>query len=148
MSKHIKALDGIRGLAIVMVLMRHFGFDVLIPRGTFEGAVYDVLGFGWCGVDLFFCLSGFLITGILLRTVDNPDYLRQFYVRRILRIFPAYYLFVAFMVLSVVAANRFGFYRHNTSGQLWLWFYLSNWHDSALPRSGHLWSPRQLRNNP
>src|ERR1035437_5570398 len=140
MNTHIKALDGIRGLAILIVLMHHFGDGTLIPNSAFERAFSDVLQFGWCGVDLFFCLSGFLITGILLATVDHPNYFRRFYARRILRIFPAYYLFVAVIVLSVIAANHFGYYRHNTDGQLWIWFYLSNWHDTALPRTGHLWS--------
>jgi len=140
MNTHIKALDGIRGLAILMVLMHHFGDDMFIPSGPIERAISHMLHFGWCGVDLFFCLSGFLITGILLRTVGSPNYFRQFYVRRVLRIFPAYYLYVAAIVLSVIVAHRFGNFRHNTSGQFWVWFYLANWHDTALPHSGHLWS--------
>ena len=139
MTKHIKALDGVRGLAILMVLIFHFG--AFLPNGAFEHAVSAGIGFGWCGVDLFFCLSGFLITGILLRTVEHQDYFRLFYARRILRIFPAYYLFVAVSLLSVLAAHRFGYLRNTTTnGQFWAWLYLSNWHDSGLPYTPHLWS--------
>jgi len=81
---HVPALDGIRGTAALMVMVFHMG------RGTLPGlgpdTIRSVTRFGWCGVDLFFVLSGFLIGGILLDTRNRPDYLRTFYTRRALRI--------------------------------------------------------------
>ena len=72
------ALDGLRGVAILLVVLYHnFGF---IKQSYF----------GWLGVDLFFVLSGFLITDILLRTRSQPGFLKDFYMRRVLRIFPLY----------------------------------------------------------
>lgn len=69
------ALDGIRALAFLMVFSHH----------------YLALPWGWTGVDVFFVLSGFLITGILFDTRNDPHRIRNFYVRRTLRIFPLYY---------------------------------------------------------
>ena len=86
--QYYPALDGLRGLAILLVLVYHnFGF-------------INYFFFGWLGVDLFFVLSGFLITDILLKTLGKPGYLKNFYGRRLLRIFPLYYLaLVLFMFI-------------------------------------------------
>jgi peptidoglycan/LPS O-acetylase OafA/YrhL len=87
-------LDSLRGIAILMVLFFH-GFNVPGAMGQLTGAarVFTVLTFaGWTGVNLFFVLSGFLITGILLDSKTRPDYYRRFYIRRALRILPAFYL--------------------------------------------------------
>ncbi len=136
---HVDALDGIRGLAIAVVLIFHYA--VFLPTSASERAVSQAIEFGWLGVDLFFCLSGFLITGILLRTLESPSYFRTFYARRALRIFPVYYAYLALTVLSVVIAHHLGYYRHTSAdGQLWDWIYLSNWRQSGLPGTSHLWS--------
>jgi peptidoglycan/LPS O-acetylase OafA/YrhL len=72
---HIAALDGIRGLAILLVMISHF-----LLRGFFsDERTFYIVQFGWIGVDLFFVLSGFLITGILLDNRSKPDYFRRFY---------------------------------------------------------------------
>src|SRR5882724_11104702 len=82
------ALDGLRGLAIALVLVDHV--FPLAPTSTALAAARMVAGSLFIGVDLFFVLSGFLITTILIRTRASPQYFRNFYARRILRIFPAY----------------------------------------------------------
>jgi peptidoglycan/LPS O-acetylase OafA/YrhL len=95
---HNPALDGIRGLAILCVLGHHLIYVNQQASGSvyvWSRALVDSL---WLGVDIFFALSGFLITGILVRTLNAPGYFRNFYGRRTLRIFPLYY-FVLFIVI-------------------------------------------------
>jgi peptidoglycan/LPS O-acetylase OafA/YrhL len=88
---HLLALDGVRGLAILMVI----GCHVFESDYESKGFVYRVLGdwlhYGNTGVDLFFVLSGFLITGILFDSLNDDGYFRKFYARRALRILPLYY---------------------------------------------------------
>ncbi len=83
-SPHIPALDGVRGIAILMVMVGH-------AAGLFEWSGFQFLGIGWVGVDLFFVLSGFLITNILVQKKGTRHFFRNFYARRALRIWPVYY---------------------------------------------------------
>lgn len=86
-------LDGLRGIAIVAVLLYHLGSK--LPALHLE----IVTRYGWAGVDLFFVISGFLITGILLDSVGSAHYFRNFYVRRVLRIWPLYFALLGFVFL-------------------------------------------------
>jgi peptidoglycan/LPS O-acetylase OafA/YrhL len=145
-DSHVPALDGLRGLAIIMVLFVHFIGDAQ-PYSAFERILMKASNYGVWGVDLFFVLSGYLITGILYDAKGSAHYFRNFYMRRILRIFPLYYavLFVLFFVLplfpSLVPAGLWESSRH----QAWVWPYGVNlfiamrgtW---ALPYISHFWS--------
>lgn len=89
-TKQIPALDSVRGVAILLVLASHT--NPFFVRTVATIPMEMVLTFGWCGVDLFFVLSGFLITRILIRTRNADNRCVCFYARRFLRIFPVYYL--------------------------------------------------------
>jgi len=104
-SRRLGELDGVRALAIVAVLANHFfANDFTEPAaGTLHGfthALYLIAGHGWLGVDLFFVLSGFLITGILLDSREKATYFRDFWVRRALRILPL--VFTVVTILAVI----------------------------------------------
>jgi peptidoglycan/LPS O-acetylase OafA/YrhL len=104
----IRELDGIRGLAILSVLAYHLlAYSQQLwahYRGTLWSGLPKVVNMvtwpGFLGVDIFFVLSGFLITGILLDEKGDPSFLRNFYARRAVRILPAY-----FAVLAVIACT-------------------------------------------
>jgi peptidoglycan/LPS O-acetylase OafA/YrhL len=87
-QRYVEAFDGVRAMAVLLVIAYHTR-AMLDPVDA--GLLAGIARNGWVGVDVFFTLSGFLITGILLRTRGQPGWFRNFYVRRILRIFPLYY---------------------------------------------------------
>jgi peptidoglycan/LPS O-acetylase OafA/YrhL len=146
LPRHYPGLDGLRGLAILLVLLHMLNLLNLQDGGSgLPAYVYSRLTHvGWTGVQLFFVLSGFLITGILLDSQRALNYYSGFYARRVLRIFPLYFavLAVAFIVLpaaGIVPANV----ALDRPHQFWLWTYLSNW--AALAGQGskafpHFWS--------
>ncbi len=145
-SGHIPGLDGVRGISILAVIIAHV-FERVPPGHGIENAVYRIGNTGWVGVDLFFVLSGFLITGILIDQRGSIGYFRTFYARRILRIVPAY---VAFLLFSMWLAPLIGATSQDVARELrdtqgWYWAYLSNVWDilHPFPREGipsHLWS--------
>ncbi|HTA94015.1 MAG TPA: acyltransferase [Polyangiaceae bacterium] len=91
LSGHIPELDGVRGFAIVIVLLFH--------------SMRHAFTLGWMGVDLFFVLSGFLITLGLVRSAGEPHYFRNFYAKRALRIWPLYYLILLYTFLIAPLAS-------------------------------------------
>ncbi|HLZ30752.1 MAG TPA: acyltransferase [Chloroflexota bacterium] len=126
----LPALDGLRGVAIILVILFH-GFQVSENSPTLLDRVVEVVPrLGWSGVTLFFVLSGFLITGILVDARGRPGYFRVFYARRILRILPLYYtvLLLAFVVAPHVPAfqHALGLDGPVPSYAPWYWLYLSN----------------------
>jgi peptidoglycan/LPS O-acetylase OafA/YrhL len=102
-ERWIPALDGVRGLAILLVMLFHYSVE-LDRSYPFQRLLASLCGYGWTGVDLFFVLSGFLITGILVESRTADNYFSSFYARRVLRIFPAYYasLIVFFLILPAL----------------------------------------------
>ncbi len=130
-SVHIPGLDGVRGLAVLSVIAFHFYFA---GRSTLLGAL---------GVEFFFALSGFLITGILLgcrRLCDEGQpvvpTVGRFYIRRFLRIFPLFYFALLLAVLLDIAGARQGFWWHATYTCN---FYMAV-HHKFLGGTGHFWS--------
>jgi peptidoglycan/LPS O-acetylase OafA/YrhL len=149
---HIGPLDGVRGVAILLVLFNHFTPDLLMPDRIQEWAKKLLSTGGWAGVDLFFVLSGFLITGILLRTKSEPDYFLNFYARRLLRIFPLYYatLFMVFIALPALGVIHGSWFEPIREAQAFHWLYGTNVAFWLLPKEAvfsehhldlrHFWS--------
>lgn len=143
---HLPALDGVRGIAIIMVLLLHFVGN-MVPTTGLERAIVLVTNYGAYGVDLFFVLSGFLITGILYESRNKEHYFRNFYMRRVLRIFPLYYAVLVAIVfvaplIPVLKSSGFEVLREH---QAYLWLYSVNIYDGiqgvySLPYLDHFWS--------
>jgi peptidoglycan/LPS O-acetylase OafA/YrhL len=143
-QKHIPALDGLRGLAVLTVILYHVGGGAQSSNSllrTFGTLVQS----GWTGVPLFFVLSGFLITGILWDSRGSASWYRNFYLRRTIRISPLYYLALSLVLLSGLAAGQL----IHTASHIWVFFlYAQNipglnrigeGSGSILPLS-HFWS--------
>ena len=140
--RHLKPLDGVRGLAILMVMFSHC-FELNFNRGSAAILmVGHVVLAGRYGVDLFFVLSGFLITGILIDTRDDPQYFRRFFGRRSLRIFPLYYGTLLFLLVFSLP------FHWTWNGMAWpMLTYTQNWWPYKLNTFGvgplglyHFWS--------
>jgi peptidoglycan/LPS O-acetylase OafA/YrhL len=124
---HAPALDGLRGVAIACVMAYHQTLIAGTPSALDRAFAFLPLG-GWAGVDLFFVLSGFLITGILLDSRGGEGYYRSFYARRALRILPLYYAMAAFSFLVLPHLDHPGAVRSApvAADQGWYWLLLSN----------------------
>jgi peptidoglycan/LPS O-acetylase OafA/YrhL len=129
--QQIPELDGLRGLGILFVVLQHS----YVPH----------VGLSWAFVDMFFALSGFLITSILLATKGSPRYFSAFYARRVLRIFPLYFfcLFAVFCVGIPIAYHFRLAHLVPFTEQLWYWLYISNWFNGlghSIYYLSHFWS--------
>jgi peptidoglycan/LPS O-acetylase OafA/YrhL len=142
------ALDGIRALAVTMVFVHHYGGGA---HGSMVLRLMDMVRQPcWAGVDLFFALSGFLITGILYDTRTDSHYFKRFFLRRALRILPVFYIVAAFLLLltpvfhyewscmylswPAYVGNIFGNYNWN------LYNLISANHPAATVEISHFWS--------
>lgn len=142
--RHVPALDGVRGLAILLVLVSHLMLFNDKTGSRFGDSLAALRGLGWTGVDLFFVLSGFLITGILYDTLHDPHYFRSFYMRRFLRIFPLYYGFLFFlMILGHWVRIDWGGRQYSlltyTQNTTW-WFPVTDFHPGRWADLEHFWS--------
>jgi peptidoglycan/LPS O-acetylase OafA/YrhL len=107
--KYYKNLDGIRAFAAIIVMFFHFFQSVQIDSNSLVNVLKKISLFGQTGVDLFFVLSGFLITRILINSKSNPHFFKNFIFRRIVRIFPLYYLFLFlyFFIAPILLNTQF-----------------------------------------
>jgi peptidoglycan/LPS O-acetylase OafA/YrhL len=148
-ARAIPVLDGMRGIAVILVLLFHFawtfpGDDVTAAHGAVEKIAARVHAFfwsGWTGVDLFFVLSGYLITRGLVTPSEKPlgTRMKSFWMRRVLRIFPLYY---AVTVVGSIVALAIGGYVPS----LPYWLYMQNYAlafdppEQVLKWVAHFWS--------
>ena len=130
-KEHIPSLDGLRGLAVLFVMFFHL---------LNYGFLYPLFYWGWIGVDLFFVLSGFLITGILLDSKHKQGFIQSFLLRRALRTLPLYY--AVLIVFALIAP-----YFHPTAWfpryQFFFWTHTSNFlvlNKGFFNPLGHFWS--------
>ena len=142
--EHVQSLDGLRGAAVILVLLSHS--EILAPQGLTGITFIDhFFRGGYLGVDIFFVLSGFLITSLLLNEHEahSKIYLLRFYGRRFLRLLPALsFLLLLYSIITVLDGKEF------SSISLGIWaslFYYLNWqYVFSFPRSfgdlGYLWS--------
>jgi len=123
---HIPALDGIRGVAILLVVLSHLTPTGPNARHGISHLIVRLSDSGTIGVDLFFVLSGFLITGILLRSKNSRRYFINFYGRRALRIFPIYYFVLALVAIALFTVPALSSYQNLRSNWPYFWFYGTN----------------------
>lgn len=156
LGTNVEALNGIRGLAVLQVVLAHTHYvlnanlyDIDVTRWTFINRIFEP---GYLGLDVFFTLSGFLITSLLLRDLSRKEtggrgtssVIRRFYVRRALRLLPALYVMLALDWLWVLISNDVSLHsqwRTTYSAALYIANWATVWNLPATnPDLGHLWS--------
>jgi peptidoglycan/LPS O-acetylase OafA/YrhL len=145
----VPELDGIRGLAIFLIVFDHYIYAGVANNNSHLWAVWvrNIFPLSWSGVDLFFVLSGFLIGGILIDQRGSENYFKTFYLRRICRILPIYFLWVAlFLILSRVFSAHASSGWYNTNFRplphfpAWVFFcFLQNFHIAQTMDFGAIW---------
>ena len=144
-QRHLPALDGIRGLAVLWVIAHNTTDQLGAPDSGPFHLLALLLNPGWIGVQIFFALSGFLITGGLLDTQKATNYLGSFYARRALRIMPLYFLVLfSLLVLMPALVEIPARLQSTVQHQSWLWLFVSNWAPTGITGDfygfGHFWS--------
>lgn len=141
---HVPELDGVRGIAILIVTLYRFSKE--LPPSDLGNQIAGAMSLGERGVDLFFVLSGFLITGVLLDKRNEAKPIFNFIMRRSLRIFPLYFVAIAgLLAISKFVPGFRGVFKQAADNQFYLWTYLTNvkmslddsWCFGALD---HFWS--------
>lgn len=135
-QERVPALDGMRGIAVTLVVLGHtVGLGALLHRTPVTVAASS----GWVGVDLFFVLSGYLITRILLAARTSRRYFASFYARRFLRIFPLYYAVLGGILIlgTYLGARDNRCFERIYQERGWLWLYVSNIRVSMLQSMDH-----------
>ncbi len=125
--KRIIEIDGIRGVAILLVISFHYINNQLVESTNFFGKIMaKATGFGWVGVDLFFVLSGFLIGSVLLNSKISSNYFSTFYTRRIVRIIPNYFLFITIFLLIIKSGyfDKNYFLTGNNVIPIWSYYFM------------------------
>ncbi len=126
-ESRVPVLDGLRGFAALYVIACHYLPHSLLPNARVLQKLWGVVDMGWCGVDLFFVLSGFLITGILIRAHGSDNYFSSFYARRMLRIFPLYYaLCIVALIIVPMIPKLTDFAPQGDGVTLYYWLFLQN----------------------
>ncbi len=139
LPQYVPALDGLRGIAVSLVVLYH------CHTKLGDGLLQHFAEFGWAGVNLFFVLSGFLITGIIVEGREDTHFFRNFYARRALRIWPVYVLLLLLnyiLVPCLLEHNPYHAWRI-TSSAPWLYYalFVQNLFALALPGAiGPTWS--------
>lgn len=149
----IPVLDGLRGIAILLVMAFHIHmFAIAAGHSLLDHVYYVATAGGYTGVDLFFVLSGFLITGILYDSRNDPRYFQVFYARRTVRIFPLYFLSLGLFFwivpfgLKLLHHPEFAPGHRNITTALFAWSYTLNWYEGLMGTDvvshglQHLWS--------
>lgn len=137
-NHHIKALDGLRGLAVLMVIFHHISLSLGHHLWVFKASLF-IANLGFLGIDVFFALSGFLITGILLKSKHQSkiNFFGGFYYRRALRIFPLYYGVLALLIcIPPLVGLDTGGQQRFVDDQWWFWLYGANIYREVPALSG------------
>ncbi|MEX2666829.1 acyltransferase family protein [Candidatus Uabimicrobium amorphum] len=148
-KNYIEELDGLRGIPVLPVIAYHstITYFVLHPHhganlSVLSNFVLKIVSLFWCSVDLFFVISGFLITKILLDNKETTNYFKAFYGRRVLRVFPLYYALLCIHFFLIAPLLIKGGIKEELTGyphQFYYWFYVSNFLREPSVLS-HFWS--------
>lgn len=125
MIAYIRGLDGLRAFAIIFVVIHHSHFL------TDHGSLYQLSEMLGNGVDLFFIVSGFLITNILLNAKGEKHFFKNFYLRRILRIVPLYYFILSLNFFIIPLINHPSLDKLKNAAAWPYWLFLSNYYIAA-----------------